>query len=342
MKKYPPKYREGDFIESIEGLIFDVKGLVHPPNKVVAFVRYIQDPEGDRERDGVRYRKVYSLVERGTFLRKHFPYYLIYDPVFGEELIEVPIKRVVRHYSPSYKLAELRSRSGLGLRTLEEKVLDLVNFLVDSTHVPRDKFGVSGSVMVGMMSASSDVDLIVYGLENAKKVDQALTNHFGENKSLKKYSLEMLKTLYKSRCKENGVSFEDYVFHEQRKTFQGFFHETEFFVRYVKDRDEFEETYGKYVYASMGQAKIKGVVTEDSDALFTPCSYGVANVNVIEGAFAGPISTIVSFRGRFCQQVFKGERIVASGKLEKVIHYGNTRYRLILGNHPEDFMVAVK
>jgi predicted nucleotidyltransferase len=26
--------REGDFIETTEGLIFDVKGLVHPPDKM--------------------------------------------------------------------------------------------------------------------------------------------------------------------------------------------------------------------------------------------------------------------------------------------------------------------
>ena len=32
---------EGDFIEDINGVIFDVKGFEHPNTKVIAFPRYI-------------------------------------------------------------------------------------------------------------------------------------------------------------------------------------------------------------------------------------------------------------------------------------------------------------
>ncbi len=44
--------REGDFIETHEGLVFDVKGLVHPPERVIAFLRYYPSPKGKRKRDG--------------------------------------------------------------------------------------------------------------------------------------------------------------------------------------------------------------------------------------------------------------------------------------------------
>jgi len=37
----PEVYREGDFIESVEGFIFDVKGMIQPSDKVVAYVRYV-------------------------------------------------------------------------------------------------------------------------------------------------------------------------------------------------------------------------------------------------------------------------------------------------------------
>ena len=59
-----PKAREGDFIETSEGLIFDVKGLVQPPDKVVAYLRYVEDPSGDRKRGRKTYVKVYLLSER--------------------------------------------------------------------------------------------------------------------------------------------------------------------------------------------------------------------------------------------------------------------------------------
>jgi len=38
--------REGDFLETLEGLIFDVKGLLHPDARVIAYLRYLPDPHG--------------------------------------------------------------------------------------------------------------------------------------------------------------------------------------------------------------------------------------------------------------------------------------------------------
>ena len=75
--------REGDFIETREGLIFDVKGLVHPPDRVVAYLRYLEDPSGDRRRGDKTYTKVYSLSDREKTLRNRYPQYLFYDPIFG-------------------------------------------------------------------------------------------------------------------------------------------------------------------------------------------------------------------------------------------------------------------
>jgi predicted nucleotidyltransferase len=35
------KAREGDLIKTKSNVVFDVKGLVHPPNKIIAFPRFI-------------------------------------------------------------------------------------------------------------------------------------------------------------------------------------------------------------------------------------------------------------------------------------------------------------
>ena len=47
---------EGDLIESKDGVFFDVKGLVHPPKRVIAFIRYVPDLNGNREKDGTNPR----------------------------------------------------------------------------------------------------------------------------------------------------------------------------------------------------------------------------------------------------------------------------------------------
>ena len=74
--------REGDLLETHEGLIFDVKGLVHPPKKIIAFLRYYPDTNGDRVRKGIRYKKIYSLKARYKFLETNYPQYLFNDKIF--------------------------------------------------------------------------------------------------------------------------------------------------------------------------------------------------------------------------------------------------------------------
>ena len=60
---------EGDYIETIDGLFFTVKGIQKQKELVIAYLRYIPDPNGDRERDGNRYRRVYGLDKTQKILK---------------------------------------------------------------------------------------------------------------------------------------------------------------------------------------------------------------------------------------------------------------------------------
>jgi predicted nucleotidyltransferase len=113
--------REGDLIRTSDNVIFDVKGLIHPPNKVVAFPRYLPSAEGTRGQAGKLYTKVYNLNERYQYLQKNTPNLLVDDPVFGEKLCEVPTDQIAQHYDPIEKLQELRGAQKL--QPLEQKVV---------------------------------------------------------------------------------------------------------------------------------------------------------------------------------------------------------------------------
>jgi predicted nucleotidyltransferase len=101
------------------------------------------------------------------------------------------------------------------------------------------------------------------------------------------------------------------------------------------------ESNGDICYKNAGYAKITATITDDTEALFTPCTYKIENVTVEEGEKLEPISEIVSFRGRFCEQAQKGETVTAQGKVEYVTdkRKDQTYYRIILGNQPADYMV---
>lgn len=333
--------REGDFIETSDRLLFDVKGLVHPPMRIVAFIRYFPSNEGERERQGVTYQRVYSLTKRYELLRERFLQYLVHDPVFDETLCEVPVEAVTRHYKPAEKLRQLRRSEKLD--EVERQALELAALLKDSAGVKWSKIGVSGSVLVGLHTSSSDIDLTVYGVENCRRVHLALKAMLkGGEGVVKLYSREELKALFESRSKGAPVTFEDFVRTESRKVFQGRFSHRDYFIRFVKDWDEVDERYGTTRYVNAGYALVKATVVDDSESIFTPCRYRVDNVRVLEGTRAGQILEIVSFRGRFCEQAKSREVVVAQGKVERVIKRGQDEYcRLLLGNKPSDFMVPI-
>lgn len=331
--------QEGDLLKTKDNIIFDVKGLVHPPGKVIAFPRFILSPSGNRVHEGNMYKKVYSLSTRFKFLEQNFPQYIVYDPVFDEKLCEVPVENVKHYYKPINRLKELRRSKKLD--GLEEDALELLELLKGYANVPWSKIGVSGSLLVNLHTPSSDIDPIVYGSQNCLKVYSALQSMLkNADASIKPYTREDLKALFDFRSKDTSMNFEDFVRVESRKVLQGKFKSRDYFIRFVKDWDEIDEKYGDMYYKNVGYARVKAVVEDNSEDIFTPCTYKIKNVDVLDGVHF-PIEEIASFRGRFCKQARNGEVIIAQGKVEKVRDSRQNReyFRLLLGSKPSDYMI---
>lgn len=332
--------REGELIENENGIIFDVKGLMHPPKKIIAFPRFIPSIEGKRKRNKKKYDKIYNLSERYDYLKNNAPNLLSYDPIFDETLCEVPIQEIKRHYNPINKLKELRKSKKL--LDLEKKAIDLLRILKNKAKIPWNSIGISGSILVGLYKLNSDLDPIIYGKKNCQKAYKTLEKILEiNNTEIKAYNREGLKNLYKFRKKDTQMEFEDFYKVESRKAFQGTFGGTDFFIRFVRNWEEIKLSYGDIKFQNCGEAKILAKITNDSEALFTPCKYLIGNIEVLKGKKSIKPTEIASFRGRFCLQAKESEKIIAQGKLEKVINNVNKKsyYRLILGSKPTDFMI---
>ncbi len=332
--------REGDLIKTGDNVIFDVKGLVHPPEKVIAFPRYIPSKQGTRRSGSNLYGKVYNLAERFKYLEQNAPQLIVMDAVFGEKLCEIPTKDIKKHCKPVEKLVKLRSAKKL--QPLEEKAVMLAEELKEAAGIPWSSIGVSGSIMAGLFTLQSDIDPLVYGVENCRKAYAALQSLLEEEHSrFKAYTRQELQTLFEFRSKDTIMTFEDFAHVEQRKAFQGKYDGTDYFIRFVKDWHEIDEQYGDVCYENAGYARITATIADDAEALFTPCTYKIEKVIVAEGPRLEPITEIISFRGRFCLQAQKGENVTAQGKVEHVNdkRLNRVHYRIIIGNKPADYMV---
>ena len=332
--------REGELIKTGNQVIFDVKGLVHPPNRLIAFPRYIPSPEGTRQGEKGLYGKIYSFSERFQFLKQNMPDLIVHDPVFDETLCEVPADTVVEHYDPVEKLRLLRTSKTLS--DLERKVVHLTEELQEASGIPWSSIGISGSVLTGLTTLQSDVDPVVYGEENGRRAYEALESLLKDDAAgFTQYTRDELQVLFDFRSKDTIMSFEDFARVERRKAFQGMYEGTDYYIRFVKDWSQVTEQYGDIYYKNAGYVKIMATITDDSEALFTPCTYKIENVTIEEGAKLEPIREIVSFRGRFCEQARNSEAVTAQGKVEHVTNKRKDQeyYRVILGNKPSDYMV---
>jgi hypothetical protein len=220
-------------------------------------------------------------------------------------MCEVPIKEVAEHYKPEEKLWALRTSKDHTL--LESKALQLAQTLKAEANVPWSSIGISGSIMAGLTTEKSDIDPLVYGVENCRKAYAALQKLLkNPDSGFKPYSRVELQELFDFRSKDTLMSFEDFVLVESRKAFQGKFMGTDYFIRFVKDWSEISEQYGDVCFKNSGYVKITAKIADSTDSLFTPCTYKLENVQVVEGPNLAPIAEIVSFRGRFCEQATNG------------------------------------
>ncbi|HET89903.1 MAG TPA: hypothetical protein ENN99_04060, partial [Chloroflexi bacterium] len=335
---------EGFAVETTEGLIFTVKGIIQPPDRVIAYLRYVPDPRGDRQRVGVCYRRVYQFEEQLAILQADFPSYLsgAADPVLGIPVQSVPRAAINRAYDPRQRLAEISQRDAND--PLEVAARDLAELLCAASGLPvsSGSVGVTGSLLFALHTPDSDLDLVVYGDAPARAVHRALLRLLDAPDPaipVRRLHPEEMTALHAAHRPDTPLAWEDFVRLQSRKVNEFRFRERACFVRFVKRPEEAGERYGERRYEPVGAATVRARVTDDRDAIFTPCRYVVAEAMLEDGAPVADLREIVSFRGRFSDQARAGEWVVGRGSLERVTSQRGAPYsRLVIGGQAGDYL----
>lgn len=338
---------EGDYIETKESnLFFDVKGLLHPIDKKICFIRFYPNVKGDRIKEGIKYKKVYQMDERYSLIKAKYPQYFFYSQELDIEVQGVKNQDIKKIYSPREYFQNLKEMDNLS--TLEKYSKSLCELFIQKGGVPQDLIGITGSSMVGLNRKDSDIDIIIYGTENSYDFQQKLPILLKEDNNLRKYNLEEYLSHYNWRVGGSDVSFENFMRSEQRKLHQGKFNGYDYFIRYIKSPEDWKGNYYDYKYTNLGRIKVKAEITDSKDSIFTPCTYKIDNVQLME-KIAGmnkinpqDIIEINSFRGRFCEQANQGELVLVVGKLEKVNYKNKVEYcRILLTDQSKDKMLII-
>jgi predicted nucleotidyltransferase len=325
---------EGDYVETVEGLLFTVKGLHHPQALVIAYLRYVPDHGGERRRDEVRYRRVYDLDETDEYLRVNHPLYLNEVEGKGLSLQSVPVDRISRMYVPRERLAAILESP----RTELESVMARFSSAISREgEVPLGDMGVSGSVLVGLATSTSDVDLIVYGRESGRRVYKAVRALREREGWVRPYDGESVGVVAVNRWGDTGLDLEELSRLEAGKVLQGLVDGRDYFIRLVRESDASEE--GE-TSRPMGTVVLRGTVVGASDSIYTPCSYEVEGCSFKGGGPDVDVARLVSFRGKFTEQAVEGDVVEARGTLEEVVSEGHIYHRVMLGRRG-DYLLPV-
>lgn len=291
------KARIRDFFETKDGWIFAVADYAHPQG-LRSLLRYIPDPDGEREANGRRYKKM-DFDPAFEFLRRERPDYV-------KDLHVVPDADVNRLFLPSIALKRAAERN-----PRVKKIADALS----SGGVPGSEMGITGSILVGLDGPSSDIDFVVYGpwwwkareiLEDAKR-----------RGAIQDLDLVTWRKIYSKRKPQ--TSFEEFVLHEKRKGNRGMVDGIYFDLLFARDWSQIRtHAPGK----ALGQHRIVAKVIDAEFAFDSPAIYRLEHEEVKE---------IFCYSHTYAGQALPGETLEAKGVLEESVD----GLRLVVGTTRE-------
>ncbi len=311
----PPKDR--DFVETTEGLFFCLVGYLHPPGRYAAYLKYTPASAGKWARGEIAYRRelpyyhVRHVRRTLEWLGAAHPRYLWTDPATGLRFSHVPADAVARYYVPERRLAEIVADPR---DPLERETRDLATLLAGAASLPLDTFGVSGSILLGLHNpAFSDIDLLVYGADSARRLRAVLDGLEGEG-------LAPLPEARRARWRAEtsarfGLDADTVSDLESRRWHYRLFRGRYVSLHPTRADHEIREAYGDRRYTPLGRATVEARVTDASEAVFLPAVYRIAETVWREGG-PGALDEVVAYEGLYCNAAEAGEGVLVTGHLE--------------------------
>jgi predicted nucleotidyltransferase len=313
---------DGDIFQTKEGFVFYAFGYEHPPDRATAFLKYI--PKQLKRLFQLQYltkhwklnsielvrpQELYSYENFNSIMngfRTHFPEYIYNCPFRNKELVCPKKAQTKKVYVPSQRLKLLLNEKNPD--GLQRQAVGLLKILSADSDVCLDDFGLHGSLALGNHSADSDIDLVVYGSGNFRRIEASINRLFEEGK-------------FDSIGRNRGV-FED----------------RSFVYNAVRKPEEVNTTYGDCKCLPLNQISFQCKVSRDNEAMFRPAIYRIHDFQPLNAASqlekAMVPEIVASMVGCHRNIARKEDTLTVSGVLEQVEHTktGKVNYQTVVGS----------
>jgi len=128
-----------------------------------------------------------------------------FDPHLNIEIIGVPLERIKKHYKPEERVIEILE---MPRDSFEVMVAEMIQEISSTSRISTNHFGVTGSILVKIHNPSfSDIDLTVYGYENALKAKHALIELLKSSKNFRRLNKDEIEKYAKEISRIHALNF---------------------------------------------------------------------------------------------------------------------------------------
>jgi predicted nucleotidyltransferase len=308
-------------------------GYEHPDDRVFAFLKYIPakyrtmfDVQmltrtwkfGSNSLTGELFRaeKLYTAKNYQTFIeafRKNFPDYLFYDQTRGKELITAPLYKIKQVFVPKDRLVWLQNLKNPD--AFQQMALEIIDLVSKESGVTYSELGLHGSTALEMHSQESDIDFVVYGTENFRRVEDTLQRLVNQGTF--------------SYIAGNRI--------EAARHFVGKYKGKIWMYNATKLPDEIHGKYCDFAYTPLASVRFTATVSDDTETMYRPAIYKITDYKPQDAQSELdhdkiPIQ-VTSNIGCYRNVARKGQQIKVAGTLEKVqsARDGNVFYQVVVG-----------
>ena len=248
-------------------IIFTTRGNTHPKGYIRAAALYLNNKEGTRRLDNLRFDK--NVDEFGTkWLYKIEPSY-IRNNEYGKYIL-VPKKDIVCSFNPFSTEVQKRVRELLKKSIWEE----LINNLAEL--VPLADIGFIGSFLIGFSTEKSDLDVVVKGKKNFKIVKDNFNGLLKSLKAIDKPSEEIIKSSLEKYYKTYDKDENNFLKMMERRWPTIVTKDYMLKIRFSYKEDEVEEFVPKI---KQEEIIVEGQVMDDVGTNFMPRSFKLKSRN---------------------------------------------------------------
>jgi len=263
-----------------------------------------------------RAEKLYTAQNYQAFLeafRNNFPNYVYFCPFRGKEVLSAPLNSVKKVFVPKECLRLLTKINAKD--DFQKMTLNFINLLSSESGIATDDFGVHGSVALNMHTPTSDIDIVVYGCRNFRKLEKTVDRLVDAG---------TLTYVFKNRL-------------DAARRYKGRYLNKIFMYNAVRKPEEVDSKYGEFKYTPVTPVKFCCTVKDDSEGMFRPAIYKIEDYKPANPVSALPKEKIpefvISMIGCYRNIARKGNKIRVSGTLERVenLKTGEVSHQVVVG-----------